>query len=139
MKMQRTLAIIKPDAVEAGHMGEILSIIEASGIRVVAMRMCRLTLSQAKAFYAVHRKRPFYRSLCKFMASGPVVVMVLEGENVISRWRDLMGPTDSREAPKNTVRGQFGTDKERNAVHGSDSPESALFEIPFFFPTVDLL
>lgn len=139
MKAERTLALIKPDAVEAGNIGGILSLIEGSGLRIVAMRMERLTLAQAKAFYAVHRKRPFYRSLTRFMSSGPIVALVLEGENAISRWRDLMGPTDSREAPRGTVRGQFGTDKERNAVHGSDSPESAAVEIPFFFSTQNLI
>jgi len=116
-----------------------VSLIEGSGLRIVAMRMERLTLAQAKAFYAVHRKRPFYRSLTRFMSSGPIVALVLEGDNAISRWRDLMGPTDSREAPRGTVRGQFGTDKERNAVHGSDAPETAAVEVPFFFPALTLV
>lgn len=139
MTTERTLALIKPDAVAAGHIGGIVSLIEGSGLRIVAMRMERLTLAQAKAFYAVHRKRPFFRSLTRFMSSGPIVALVLEGDHAISRWRDLMGPTDSREAPSGTVRGQFGTDKERNAVHGSDAPETAAVEVAFFFPALTLV
>ncbi len=139
MKTERTLALIKPDAVAAGHIGGILALIEGAGLRIVAMRMERLTLAQARAFYAVHRRRPFYRSLTRFMSSGPIVALVLEGDHAISRWRDLMGPTDSREAPAGTVRGRFGTDKERNAVHGSDAAETAAVEIPFFFPTRTLV
>ncbi len=139
MKEERTLAIIKPDAVAAGQIGGIVAMIEAAGLRIVAMRMLTLSLAQAKAFYAVHRKRPFYKSLTRFMSSGPIVAMVLEGERAISRWRDLMGPTDSREAPATTVRGRFGTDKERNAVHGSDSPETAATEVAFFFDACSLV
>lgn len=139
MAVQRTLALIKPDAVAAGRIGGILQMIEESGLKIVAMRMTRLTLAQAKEFYAVHRKRPFFKSLTKFMSSGPIVAMVLEGEDAIAKWRDLMGPTDSREASTNTVRGRFGTDKEKNAVHGSDSEETAAQEIPFFFSGQELI
>jgi len=138
-KHECTLALIKPDAVEAAHIGGIIGMIEASGLRIAAMKTTRLTLAQAKAFYEVHRKRPFYRSLTRFMSSGPIVAMVLEGEHAIARWRELMGPTDSHEAPETTVRGRFGTDKERNAVHGSDARETAEKEIRFFFPVAELI
>jgi nucleoside-diphosphate kinase len=133
MAVERTLSIIKPDAVEKNTVGAILKAIQDSGLRVVALKMVRLTEQQARGFYAVHKARPFYADLVKFMTSGPVVVSVLEGEGAIARWRELMGPTDSTKAPKGTIRGDFGTDVERNASHGSDAPETARLEIPYFF------
>jgi len=133
MAVERTLSIIKPDAVEKNAAGAILKAIQDSGLRVVALKMVRLTEQQARGFYAVHKARPFYADLVKFMSSGPVVVSVLEGEGAIARWRELMGPTDSTRAPKGTIRGDFGTDVERNASHGSDAPETARVEIPYFF------
>jgi nucleoside-diphosphate kinase len=133
MAVERTLSIIKPDAVEKNAVGAILKAIQDSGLRVVALKMVRLTEQQARGFYAVHKARPFYADLVKFMTSGPVVVSVLEGEGAIARWRELMGPTDSTKAPRGTIRGDFGTDVERNASHGSDAPETARVEIPYFF------
>ena len=136
MAVERTLSIIKPDAVEKNAAGAILKAIQDSGLRVVALKMVRLTEQQARGFYAVHKARPFYADLVKFMTSGPVVVSVLEGEGAIARWRELMGPTDSKKAPKGTIRGDFGTDVERNASHGSDAPETARVEIGYFFPAL---
>ena len=133
MAVERTLSIIKPDAVAKNAAGAILKAIQDSGLRVVALKMMHLTEQQARGFYAVHKARPFYADLVKFMTSGPVVVSVLEGEGAIARWRELMGPTDSKKAPKGTIRGDFGTDVERNASHGSDAPEAARVEIPYFF------
>jgi nucleoside-diphosphate kinase len=134
MSLQRTLAIIKPDAFGAGHAGGILTLIEEAGLKVVAMRMRLLTEAEAKGFYAVHAERSFYPELVAFMTSGPVVTMVLEGDDAIRRWRDLMGPTDSTKAPPGTVRGRYGKTIQRNAVHGSDAPETARFEIGYLFP-----
>lgn len=131
--MERTLGIIKPDAVQAGKIGKIIQMIEASGFTIREMRMERLTFEKACAFYAVHKDKPFYESLCRFMSSGPIVVMMLERENAIDAWRELMGPTNSRLAPPGTIRGCFGTDIEKNAVHGSDSQETAKTELSFFF------
>jgi nucleoside-diphosphate kinase len=136
--MERTLCIVKPDGVEKQAAGKILSMIEDAGLRLVAVRMMRLTPEQAGAFYAVHRERPFYDSLITFMTSGPVLAAVLEGQDAIARWRTLMGPTNSTDAPKGTIRGEFGTDVERNAVHGSDAPETAAVEVGFFFRDLDL-
>ena len=133
MAVERTLSIIKPDAVEKNAAGAILKAIQDSGLRVIALKMIRLTEQQAGGFYAVHKARPFFADLVKFMTSGPVVVSVLEGEGAIARWRELMGPTDSKKAPKGTIRGEFGTDVERNASHGSDAPETARIEIAYFF------
>ena len=133
MAVERTLSIIKPDAVEKNAAGAILKAIQDSGLRVIALKMIRLTEQQASGFYAVHKARPFFADLVKFMTSGPVVVSVLEGEGAIARWRELMGPTDSKKAPKGTIRGDFGTDVERNASHGSDAPETARIEIAYFF------
>jgi len=133
MAVERTLSIIKPDAVEKNATGAILAAIQAEGLRVVALKMIRMTEAHARGFYAVHKARPFFADLVKFMTSGPVVVSVLEGEGAIARWRELMGPTDSTKAPKGTIRGDFGTDIERNASHGSDAPETAKVEIPYFF------
>jgi len=139
MAVERTLALVKPDAVAAGNTGAILAMIEGAGLRIVSMRMTRLTREQAQAFYAVHRERGFYGELCQFMSSGPIVSLVLEGEDAIARWRDLMGPTDSTKAGPDTVRGRYGTSVSRNAVHGSDAPSTAAVEIPFFFPTQALV
>jgi len=130
---QRTLAIIKPDAVASKVAGRIISRIEESGLEIVALKRVQLDEGMARGFYAVHKERPFYGDLVKFMTSGPVVLLVLEGEDAIKRWRDLMGPTNSSEAPAGTVRGDFGTDIERNASHGSDAPETARVEIAYFF------
>jgi nucleoside-diphosphate kinase len=135
---ERTFFIVKPDAVRARALGKVLAMIEASGLAIVAGRIRHLTTDDAQRFYAVHRERPFFGDLVKFMTSGPVFVGVLEGENAIKRWRDLMGPTDSKKAPKGTVRGEFGTDVEQNATHGSDAAETARAEIGFFFPGLEL-
>jgi nucleoside-diphosphate kinase len=130
---QRTFAIIKPDAVANKSAGAIIARIEESGLDIIALKRLQLDDDIAKGFYAVHKERPFFGDLVKFMTSGPVVAMVLEGENAIARWRDLMGPTNSTEAPAGTLRGDFGTDIERNAVHGSDAPETAKLEISYWF------
>ncbi len=139
MAVERTLALVKPDAVAAGSTGAILAMIEGAGLRIVSMRMTRLTKAQAQAFYAVHKERGFYGELCEFMSSGPIVSLVLEGEDAIVRWRDLMGPTDSTKAGPDTVRGRYGTSVSFNAVHGSDAPGTAAVELPFFFPTQALV
>jgi nucleoside-diphosphate kinase len=136
--IERTLAIIKPDAVSRYLIGEILKRIEASGLRICALKLMRLTRSQAEQFYQVHRARPFYDSLCAYMSSGPVMVGVLEGEQAITRWRDLMGATDPLKAAPGTIRKDLGVDVEKNAVHGSDGRETAGAEIPFFFSTVEI-
>jgi nucleoside-diphosphate kinase len=135
---ERTFFIVKPDAVRARALGKVLAMIEVSGLTIVAGRIRQLTTDDAQRFYAVHRERPFFGDLVKFMTSGPVFVGVLEGDNAIKRWRDLMGPTDSKKAPKGTVRGEFGTDVEQNASHGSDAPETARAEVAFFFPGLEL-
>jgi nucleoside-diphosphate kinase len=138
MATQRTLTIIKPDSTATGHIGEIIADIEKAGFRILGMRMLRLSQEQAKAFYAVHKERPFYNDLVKFMTEGPVVPMALEGEDAIATLRKLMGETDSKKAAKDTIRGKFGTDIERNAIHGSDAPETAANEIAFFFSQAEL-
>ena len=135
---ERTFFMVKPDAMRARVLGKILSMIEASGLTIVAGRIRHLEVGEARRFYAVHKERPFFGDLVKFMTSGPVFTGVLEGEDAIKRWRDLMGPTDSKKAPKGTVRGEFGTDVEQNASHGSDAPETARVEIAFFFPGVEV-
>lgn len=135
---QRTLSIIKPDAVAKHGVGPILARIEAGGLRVVAGRHLRLSRAEAEAFYAVHSARPFFGSLCDFMSSGPVFVSVLEGENAIARYREVLGATDPAKADAGTVRKDFGTDVERNAAHGSDAPETAAQEIAFFFAAREL-
>lgn len=137
--IERTLAIIKPDAMAARRAGAILSMIEEAGFRILAMRLIRLSRAQAEGFYAVHRGKPFFDSLCRFMSEGPVLVMLLEGEQAIQRWRDLMGPTDPAGAPEGTVRRLYGTNIERNAVHGSDGPDTARFEVSYFFPGLELV
>ena len=136
---QRTLTIVKPDAVAKGVTGEILSRFEKAGLEIVALKKLRLTEGQARGFYAVHKERPFYGELVEFMTSGPVVVGVLEGPDAIARNRELMGPTDSTKAQPGTIRGDFGTNIERNAVHGSDAPETARVEIAYFFNAMETL
>lgn len=135
---ERTLSIIKPDAVEKNKIGAILSKFEDAGLRIVAAKRLHLTREQAGAFYAVHKERPFYGSLCEFMTSGPVLVSVLEGENAIARNRELMGATDPAKAADGTIRKLYATNIERNAVHGSDAPETARVEIAFFFNGLEL-
>ncbi len=136
--MQRTLSIVKPDGVEKGLVGEVIRRFEKEGIRIVAMRMQRLSRREAEGFYAVHRERPFFRSLTEFMSSGPIVVLVLEGDEVIARNRALMGATDPQKAEKGTIRADFAGNVEQNIVHGSDSPETAETEIRYFFSDLDL-
>ena len=136
--MERTFAIIKPDAVSAGHTGSILRRIEEAGFSVCGMRLVRLTRPEAEGFYAVHRERPFFDSLTTFMSSGPAVVLALEAPEAITRWRTLMGATDPAKADDGTLRRQFGSSIEHNATHGSDAPETAVFELGYFFRGVEL-
>jgi nucleoside-diphosphate kinase len=136
--VQRTLAIIKPDAVATGSTGQIMARIEQVGLKILAARLMRLSAEQAAGFYIVHRERPFYASLCAFMTQGPCLPMVLEGENAIQRWRDLMGATDPAKAVAGTIRKDFASSIEANAVHGSDAPETAAFEIPYFFSALEI-
>jgi nucleoside-diphosphate kinase len=138
MSLERTLSIIKPDAVAKKAIGGIVNLLEEGGLRVVGMRLQRLSRAEAEGFYAVHKERPFFSSLCEFMTSGPVVVMCLEGENAVARNRQLMGATDSRKAEPGTIRHKFGTDVEKNAVHGSDAPDTARTEIAYFFRSTEL-
>jgi len=137
--VQRTLSIVKPDAVAKGATGEILSRFEKAGLRILAIKKLRLTEQQAQGFYAVHKARPFFKDLVAFMSSGPIVVSVLEGPDAVAKNRELMGPTDSKKAPRGSIRGDFGTDIERNAVHGSDAPETARVEIAYFFNATEIL
>jgi nucleoside-diphosphate kinase len=137
--MDKTLSIIKPDAVARGLMGEIVTRIENEGFKIVAMKMVHMTKAQAEGFYAVHLGKPFFGSLTDFMSSGPAVVMVLEGQNVIARYRDLMGATNYKEAEEGTIRRDFATDIEKNVVHGSDAPETAAFEIGYFFNSFEII
>jgi len=136
--LERTLAIIKPDAFKRGLVGDILKRIEASGLNLRALRLIHLTRAQAQAFYDVHKARPFYNSLCEYMSSGPVVIAVLQGDGAIVRWRELMGATDPAKAAPGTIRKRFGLDIEHNATHGSDAPETAANEIAFFFSGLDI-
>lgn len=137
--LERTFSIIKPDAFAKHGIGPVLERIEAGGLRVIAGRVTRLSRAQAEAFYAVHKERPFYSDLCDFMTSGPVFVSVLEGENAIARYREVLGATDPAKADAGTVRADFGTDVEKNAAHGSDGPDTAREEISFFFPGSELV
>jgi len=137
--MERTLSIIKPDGVKRGLIGEVVRMLEQKNLDIVAMKMLHMTKQQAEGFYAVHRERPFFQSLTDFMSSGPAVVMVLEGENVIARYRELMGATNYKEAAEGTIRKAFATDIEKNVVHGSDAPETALWEISYFFNQLEIL
>jgi len=136
--MERTLSIIKPDGVQGGVIGEVIKRFEANNIRIVAMKMLQMDKEQAKGFYAVHKERPFFESLTDFMSSGPIVVMVLEADQVIEKNRTLMGATNYKEAAEGTIRRDFATDIEKNVVHGSDSPETAAFEINYFFNSFEI-
>jgi nucleoside-diphosphate kinase len=135
--MERTFAIIKPDAVAARYTGRIIQRIEEAGFQIRAMRMLHLTGSEAEGFYAVHRERPFFGSLTKFMSSGPCVVMALEAPDAIKKWRTLMGATDPAKADANTLRKDFGKSIENNATHGSDAPDTAAYELGYFFPGME--
>ncbi len=136
--MQTTFAIIKPDAVRAGHVGKIIQRIEEAGFAIRAMRLRHLSRRDAEGFYAVHRERPFFASLTQFMSSGPVVVLALEAPDAIKKWRTLMGATDPAKADAGTLRKEFGASIENNATHGSDAPETAAFELGYFFPGIEL-
>ncbi|MCG6971512.1 MAG: nucleoside-diphosphate kinase [Desulfobacterales bacterium] len=137
--MERTLAIIKPDGVARGIIGEVIQRLESNKLKITAMKMVKMNQEQAKGFYAVHEERPFFDSLTYFMSSGPIVVMVLEGENAIAKYREIMGATDYRQADEGTIRKDFATDIEKNVVHGSDSPETAVIEIAYFFNRFELI
>jgi nucleoside-diphosphate kinase len=138
MAVERTLSIIKPDAVVKNVIGEIYARFERSGLKIVAARMRQLSRADAEAFYAVHRERPFFKDLVDFMVSGPIVVQVLEGENAIGKNRDLMGATDPKKAAKGTIRADFADSIDANAVHGSDSAQTAATEMAFFFPAMEI-
>jgi nucleoside-diphosphate kinase len=137
--MERTLSIIKPDGVARGIMGDVIQRLESNKLKIIGMKMLKMNKTQAEGFYTVHENRPFFDSLTYFMSSGPVVVMVLEGENAIAKYREIMGATDYREAAEGTIRRDFATDIEKNVVHGSDSPETADFEIGYFFNNFELI
>lgn len=136
--MEQTLSIIKPDAVGKNHIGEIISRFEKNGLNIIAAKMKHLSRKEAEGFYAVHRERGFFKDLVDFMVSGPVMIMVLEGDNAVSKNRDLMGATDPQKAEKGTIRADFATSIDANAVHGSDSKENALIEIAYFFPKTEV-
>ena len=138
MSIERTFGIVKPDAVEKNAVGGVIDLIEKAGLKIVGLRQVKISDAQARAFYAVHKERPFFPDLVKFMTSGPAVVMAIEGENAIARYREVMGPTDSKKAPAGTIRNKYGTNIERNAVHGSDGPDTAKVELAFFFAGLDL-
>jgi len=139
MSVERTFSIIKPDAVAAGNAGAILALLQKAGFKIIGMRQTRLSEAQAKAFYAVHKERPFYGGLVKFMTEGPIVVLALERENAVKQLREVMGATNPANAAEGTVRKLYATDIERNAIHGSDAPETAAVELNFFFTGADLL
>ena len=139
MAAEKTLSLIKPDGVSRGLIGEVMGRFERAGLKIVALKMVRLTLEQARAFYDVHKERPFYDSLTQFMSSGPIVAMILEGENAIQVNRDLMGATDYRQAAPGTIRADFANDIEANIVHGSDGPDTAKTEIAFFFDALEVV
>jgi nucleoside-diphosphate kinase len=136
--MERTLSIVKPDGVKKNLIGEVIQRFEQRNLRIVAMRMLKLSKEEAMNFYIVHRDKPFYNSLTDFMSEGPIVVMVVEGKNAINTVREIMGATNPKDAATGTIRADFGSDIEHNIVHGSDSKESASYEIPFFFSTLDI-
>ena len=138
MALERTLSIIKPDAVKKNVIGQILARFEKAGLRIVAARMKHLSRDEAEGFYAVHRERPFFRDLVEFMISGPVLIQVLEGENAIAKNRELMGATDPRKADKGTIRADFAQSIDANAVHGSDSIDNARMEVSYFFPACEV-
>jgi nucleoside-diphosphate kinase len=135
---ERTLAIIKPDAVASGVAGRIIAKIETGGFKILAAKLVRMSFDDAAGFYAVHRQRPFFKSLCTFMTQGPCMPMVLEADNAIQRWRDLMGATDPAKAAAGTIRKEFAASIEANAVHGSDAPETAATEIAYFFNALEI-
>lgn len=137
--MERTLAIIKPDAVGRGLTGKIMDKIESNSLKIAALKMLHMTKGEAEGFYKVHARRPFFSSLTAYMSSAPLIIAVLEGEDAIKRWRDLMGATNPKEAAPGTVRREFAVDIEKNSVHGSDSSESAAYEIPYFFSNIEIL
>ena len=137
--MERTLSIVKPDGVSRGLIGEVVRRLEEKKFKIVAMKMLHMTKAQAEGFYAVHRERPFFEDLTGFMSSGPCIVMALEGENVISRYRELMGATNYKEAAEGTIRREFATDIQKNMVHGSDAPDTAAFEIGYFFNRIEIV
>ncbi len=136
--MERTLSIVKPDGVKKGVLGEVIRRFQEAGIRIAAIKMIHVTKAEAQGFYAVHKERPFFNSLTEFMSSGPCVVMILEGDNVIRKNRDLMGATNPKEAAVGTIRRDFASDIEHNIVHGSDAPETAAFEIGYFFNALEI-
>ncbi len=136
--MEQTLAIVKPDAVERGLTGKILDRMESNHLKIVALKRKQLTSTEAEGFYQVHRERPFFKDLTTYMSSGPVVLLVLEGTQAISSWRELMGATNPEEAAKGTIRKDFGINIEKNSAHGSDSPETAGFEVPYFFSQIEI-
>jgi nucleoside-diphosphate kinase len=138
MAIERTLSIIKPDGVEKGVIGRVISRFETNGLKPVAMKMKRLSRAEAEGFYAVHKARPFFADLVKFMTSGPVVLMVLEGEGAVGKNREIMGATDPKKAAEGTLRKDFATDIEKNTVHGSDSAENARVEVSYFFPEIEV-
>jgi nucleoside-diphosphate kinase len=137
--IEKTLSIIKPDAVSRNLTGEIIKRIEQTGLKIIAMKMIRMTKEQAKGFYKIHEKKPFFESVTNFMSSGPCVVMVLEGEEVIKKYRKLMGATNYNEAEEGTIRREFATDIEKNVVHGSDGPETAAYEMGYFFNHLEII
>ena len=139
MAIEQTLSLIKPDGVSRGLIGEVIGRFEKAGLKIRALKMVHLTLEQARAFYAVHRERPFYDSLTRFMSSGPIVALILEGDNAIQHNRDLMGATDYRQAAPGTIRADFARDIEANIVHGSDGPDTAKTEIAFFFDALEMV
>ena len=138
MSLERTFGIVKPDAVAAGAIGGVIDLIEKSHLKVVGLRYLKMSQDQAQGFYAVHKARPFFGDLVKFMTSGPCVVMAIEGENAVAKYREVMGATDSKKAAAGTIRAKYGTDIEKNAVHGSDSPDNAKIELGFFFTGSEL-
>jgi nucleoside-diphosphate kinase len=138
MSLERTFGIVKPDAVAAGAIGGVIDLIEKSHLKVVGLRYLKMSLEQAQGFYSVHKARPFFGDLVRFMTSGPCVVMALEGENAVAKYREVMGATDSKKAAEGTIRAKYGTDIEKNAVHGSDSPDNAKIELGFFFTGSEL-
>jgi nucleoside-diphosphate kinase len=138
MSLERTFGIVKPDAVAAGAIGGVIDLVEKSHLKIVGLRYLRMSPEQAQGFYAVHKARPFFGDLVKFMTSGPCVVMALEGENAVAKYREAMGATDSKKAAPGTIRAKYGTDIEKNAVHGSDSADNAKIELGFFFTGSEL-
>lgn len=136
--MERTLSIVKPDGVKKNLIGEVIKRFEQQGLRIAAIRMLRMSMDDAKGFYIIHKERPFYESLTQFMSEGPVVVVVVEGENVINTVRQIMGATNPKDAAPGTIRADYASDIEHNIVHGSDSKESAAYEIPYFFPALEI-